>query len=65
MERNAFSQPATVRALRSEEIDLVAGGMKWTRGTSNSDVVDARGGTFKFMGITFALDSKGNISGIL
>jgi len=57
-------QTENVRELRSDEIDNVAGGMKWTRGTTNSDVVDARGGTIKFFGMTIALDRNGKVSAV-
>jgi hypothetical protein len=56
--------PAEARELRKSEIDVVAGGMKWTRGTDNTDVIDARGGSIKVLGITITMDVNGNISSI-
>ncbi len=53
---------AAARPLTADETASVSGGMKWTRGTINPDVIDARGGSFTFLGITFTKDIKGNIS---
>ena len=50
------------RELNAIELDAVNGGMKWTPGTKNPDVIDARGGQFSFLGFTFTLDIRGNIS---
>ena len=52
------------RELNASELDAVSGGMKWTPGTKNPDVIDARGGQFSFLGLTFTLDIKGNISSV-
>lgn len=49
--------------LRDEELDLACGGLKWQRGTVNSDVVDARGGQLNTVIGTFTLDVNGKISG--
>ncbi len=60
-------RPATAtdfRALSADDLDLVSGGMKWQRGTVNSDVIDARGGQRSFLGITWTLDINGNISSV-
>jgi hypothetical protein len=52
------------RELNAIELDAVNGGMKWTPGTKNPDVIDARGGQFSFFGITITLDVKGKLSSI-
>lgn len=48
--------------LNTIELDAVSGGMKWTPGTRNDDVIDARGGQFHIFGWTITLDIKGNVS---
>jgi len=50
--------------LDARELDAANGGMKWTPGTKNPDVIDARGGQFSSLGLTFTLDIKGNVSSI-
>ena len=45
------------------ELEAVAGGMKVTPGYRSDDVIDARGGQFSFLGITFTRDIRGNLSG--
>ena len=50
--------------LDASELDAVNGGMKWTPGTRNPDVIDARGGQLSFCGFTFSFDIKGKLSGI-
>ena len=50
------------RELNASELDAANGGMKWTPGTKNPDVIDARGGQFSILGITFTFDIKGNAS---
>ena len=52
------------RELNASELDAVNGGMKWTPGTSNPDVIDARGGQFSFLGMNITFDVKGKISSI-
>jgi len=52
------------RELNINELDAVNGGMKWTPGTRNPDVIDARGGQFNFLGLSMTFDVKGNISSI-
>lgn len=52
------------RALNTTDLDAVSGGMKWTPGTKNDDVIDARGGQFKIMGWTVTLDGDGHISSV-
>jgi hypothetical protein len=59
---NTAAQPS--RSLASHEIDAVSGGMKWVRGTSNSDVIDARGGSFVILGWRFTRDLQGNPSSV-
>jgi hypothetical protein len=46
------------------ELDAVSGGMKWTPGHKSAYVIDARGGQFSFLGLTFTLDIKGHISSV-
>ena len=48
----------------TRELDAVNGGMKWTPGTKNPDVIDARGGQFSFLGLSMTFDVKGNLSSI-
>ncbi len=55
---------AEARPLTADETAAVAGGMKWTRGTTNPDVIDARGGSFTFLGFSITLDIHGNISSV-
>lgn len=50
--------------LNLDRLDAVAGGMKWTPGTKNDDVIDARGGQIKIFGFTVTFDIKGNTSSI-
>jgi hypothetical protein len=52
------------RELNAIELDVANGGMKWTPGTSNPDVIDARGGQLSFLGFTFTFDVKGKLSSI-
>ncbi|MBR1269444.1 hypothetical protein JQ629_18180 [Bradyrhizobium sp. AUGA SZCCT0222] len=51
-----------IRELNAIELDAVSGGMKWTPGTKNSDVIDARGGQLSFLGMTFTFDINGKLS---
>ena len=50
--------------LTLDELDQVSAGMKYERGTQNPDVIDARGGVIKVLGLTFTLDVNGKISSI-
>jgi hypothetical protein len=59
---NTEAQPS--RFLSSHEIDAVSGGMKWVRGTSNPDVIDARGGSFVIFGWRITKDSQGKVSSV-
>jgi hypothetical protein len=52
------------RELESTELDAVSGGMKWTPGTKNDDVIDARGGQIQILGFNITFDVKGNISSV-
>jgi hypothetical protein len=49
--------------LTTDELDAVSGGFK-TQATKNDDVIDARGGQVKILGLTITLDINGNPSGI-
>ena len=55
---------APCRELTHGEMDQVGGGMKWERGTANSDVIDARGGQIDCGLFTLTLDINGRISGV-
>jgi hypothetical protein len=58
-------QQGGLRALSAPEIAQVAGGLKWTPGTSNADVVDARGGSTVFLGfIVVTRDINGQASSV-
>ncbi|MBR1231264.1 hypothetical protein [Bradyrhizobium sp. AUGA SZCCT0182] len=50
------------RELNAIELDAANGGMKWTPGTKNPDVIDARGGQLSFLGLTFTFDINGKVS---
>ena len=48
--------------LNTGELDLATGGMKWTPGTKNDDVIDARGGQISLFGYSVTFDINGHIS---
>ncbi|ACA15514.1 hypothetical protein M446_0971 [Methylobacterium sp. 4-46] len=48
--------------LSEQELDDVNGGMKWTRGTVNSDVVDARGGSYMIAGVRVNFGADGSFT---
>lgn len=50
--------------LTAEQLDDVAGGMKWQRGAVNPDVIDARGGQLIVWGIQLTFDVNGKCSSI-
>jgi hypothetical protein len=52
------------RELDVTELNAVSGGMKWTPGTKNDDVIDARGGQIQILGFNITFDVKGNISSV-
>ena len=60
---NEWETDMTDRELNAGELDAVSGGMKWTPGTKNPDVIDARGGQLSFLGMTFTFDINGKFSG--
>jgi hypothetical protein len=60
----SFNDSPDIRDLANDELEQVSGGMKWTRGTKNPDVIDARGGTIRMGAITFTLDINGDVSSI-
>jgi hypothetical protein len=45
----------TSRELNAAELDAVSGGMRWTRGTKNDDVIDARGQSSLMAGLVGAM----------
>jgi hypothetical protein len=53
-----------IRELDNTALDAVSGGMKWTPGTKNDDVIDARGGQISIFGFNITFDVKGNISSV-
>ena len=56
------SRELNAAELNSVELDAVCGGMKWTRGTKNDDVIDARGGQISLFGYSVTFDINGHIS---
>ena len=50
--------------LNTADLEAVSGGMKWTPGTKNDDVIDARGGQISIFGFNITFDVKGNISSV-
>ncbi len=48
--------------LDTTELDAVSGGMKWTPGTRNPAVIDARGGQISLFGFSVTFDVQGRIS---
>lgn len=50
--------------LSDGHLDNVAGGMKWTPGTKNDDVVDARGGQAQVLFWNITFDVNGKVSSI-
>jgi len=48
--------------LNTADLDLAVGGMKWTPGTKNDDVIDARGGQISLFGYSVTFDINGHIS---
>jgi hypothetical protein len=52
------------RELSASEVSRVSGATKWERGTKNSDVVDARGGSISMLGWVVDFDINGNASGV-
>ena len=53
-----------IRELDTTALDAVSGGMKWTPGIKNDDVIDARGGQISIFGFNITFDVKGNISSV-
>ena len=53
-----------IRELDNTALDAVSGGMKWTPGTKNDDVIDARGGQIKIFGFEITLDVNGKVSSV-
>ncbi len=52
------------RLLLERELDQVSGGMKWDRNAESKDVIDARGGSFSFLGIIVTFDVNGKVSSV-
>ncbi|WP_375788678.1 hypothetical protein ACE10Z_15455 [Bradyrhizobium sp. Pha-3] len=53
-----------LQELNADELDTVCGGMKTDPNYVSKDVIDARGGNFTVLGITFTFDVNGKISSI-
>jgi hypothetical protein len=53
-----------IRELSVEELDAVSGGMKTDPNYVSKNVIDARGGQFTFLGLTFSFDVHGKLSDI-
>ena len=47
-----------------EQLDEVAGGMKWDHNYVSANVIDARGGSTTVAGFTFTYDVNGKLSGV-
>ena len=58
------STQQTAALLSLEELDHVSGGMKYDRNHVSKDVIDARGGSYEFLGLIFTLDVNGHLSSI-
>ena len=50
--------------LNAADLEAVSGGMKWTPGTKNDDVIDARGGQVKIFGFEITFDVNGKVSSV-
>lgn len=50
--------------LSLDQLDDVAGGMKWDQNHVSENVIDARGGSTTAWGWTFTYDAGGNLSGV-
>ena len=50
-----------IRELGVDELDAVSGGLK---NYVSKDVIDARGGQFTYLGLTFSYDGNGKLSDI-
>ena len=50
--------------LNTADLEAVSGGMKWTPGTKNDDVIDARGGQVKIFGFEITFDVNGKVSSV-
>jgi hypothetical protein len=50
--------------LTPAERSRVGGGFEYDPNYVSSDVIDARGGQFQFLGLTFTVDVNGNISSV-
>jgi hypothetical protein len=47
--------------LTAQDLETVSGGMKTDPNHVSSDVIDARGGSLTFMGLTFTRDVNGKV----
>ena len=56
-----LSLDSTLTKLADSDLLHVRGGMKW-QPVDNPDVIDARGGSFRFLWWTFSIDGRGNLS---
>jgi hypothetical protein len=53
-----------IHELNTDELDAASGGLKWDHNYVSKDVIDARGGSVTFMGLTFTLNANGKLSSI-
>jgi hypothetical protein len=53
-----------IQELNPDQLDAVTGGMKWTRGTQNEHVIDARGGQVEGWWYTTTYDVHGKVSSV-
>ena len=47
------------------QLNEIKGGMKWTQGTENDDVIDSRGGSYPVGGFIITFDASGHFSGTI
>jgi len=47
--------------LTAQDLEKVSGGMKTDPNHVSSDIIDARGGSLTFMGLTFTRDVNGKV----
>jgi hypothetical protein len=53
-----------IHELSTDELDAASGGLKWDHNYVSKDVIDARGGSVTFMGLTFTMNANGKLSSI-
>ena len=53
-----------IHELNLTELNAASGGMKYTPGTKNDNVIDARGGQVKILWFTITKDINGKVSSL-